>query len=103
MYPHDTKEVGIKKLEGSCGTYYYSSKDDPKNPKREAGIYDDTALQVAEAFEKKCDHSAANVGDQIVAMHHHGGIQVQTYKGMRFYHVRRKGSSKVALEIVAAH
>lgn len=99
MYVQTTKEKGIKKIEGHCGVYYFSSKDDVRNPDREHGIRDHVAVEVAEAFEEKCGGSAENVGREIVDMSHYGGIKHDGH----FFHVRRKSGSHVALEIVPAH
>ena len=98
MYPIDTPEAGVKKLEGHCGVYYYSSKDDSKNPKREHGIKDDVAIEVAEAFDERCGGSAEQVGREIVEMKKFGGIKSSFDN--HFYHVRRKAGSHMALEII---
>lgn len=100
MFAHDTKYPGIKKIDGKCGFYFYSSADDKTNPKRESGIHDRHAIQVIELFEERCGDSSENVGEQIVEMEKRGAIKVQTDKGVKFFHIRRKAGSHVDLEIV---
>lgn len=98
MYPIATPEKGIKKLDGHCGVYYYSSKDDPKNPDRANGIDDDVAIEVVEAFEERCGNSPDRVGAELVEMKKFGGIKSRFDN--HFYHLRRRAGSHVALEII---
>lgn len=98
MYPKDTPEKGIKKLETPGFVFYYSSKEDPKNPNREHAIHDDVAIEVAEAFEERCGGSSERVGAELVEMRKFGGIKSKFDN--HFYHVRRKPGSQVALEII---
>lgn len=99
MFAHDTAEPGIKKIEGHCGVYYFSSSDEANNPDRKHGIRDHVAVDIVEAFEERCGGSAENVGREIVEMKKFGGIKHDGH----FFHVKRRSGSNVALEIVTAH
>lgn len=100
MYPKDTAERGMKKLEGSCGTYYYMSANDKDCPDRGRAIEDDIAIRIAEQFEDSCGGSPEQVSTQLVNMQRCGGIRMDTKAGSHTFHIRRKSGSKVALEIV---
>lgn len=98
MRLYETKTPGEKKLELEGFVFYYMSADSAKIPKREDGIRDHTAQDLAEEFIELCKGSSENTDEAMVHLHHHP-MKHSTEKGDRYFHFRREGSMRTVFHI----